>query len=74
MLDGMAMQAFAERARRELEATGETARKRPAQNIVKASQDLTARETQVAQLAATACPTPRSAHGCSSAPTPSSTT
>jgi DNA-binding CsgD family transcriptional regulator len=48
MLEAMGIEAFAERARRELLATGETARKRTAQT----SDQLTAQETQVAQLAA----------------------
>ncbi len=47
MLEAMGIEAFAERARRELLATGETARKRTAQT----SDQLTAQETQVAQLA-----------------------
>jgi DNA-binding CsgD family transcriptional regulator len=47
MLDAMGIGAFAERARRELAATGETARKR----TVEASGQLTARETQIARLA-----------------------
>jgi len=47
MLDTMGMQAFAERARRELLATGETARKRTAET----SRELTAQETQIARLA-----------------------
>jgi DNA-binding CsgD family transcriptional regulator len=51
MMSVTGMEAFAERARRELEATGEAARKRPAQDIVEASQELTAQETQVALLA-----------------------
>ena len=41
------MQAFAERARRELQATGETARKR----TVETRDDLTAQERQIAELA-----------------------
>jgi DNA-binding NarL/FixJ family response regulator len=45
------MDAFAERARRELAATGETVRKRTAQAAADASQELTAQEAQVAQLA-----------------------
>jgi DNA-binding CsgD family transcriptional regulator len=45
------MEAFAERARRELLASGETARKRATQAAVKASQQLTAQESQVARLA-----------------------
>ncbi len=47
MLDTMGMEAFAERARRELAATGETARKR----TVETSGQLTAQEAQVARLA-----------------------
>jgi DNA-binding CsgD family transcriptional regulator len=50
MLDAMGMQAFAERARRELLATGETARKRAAR-AAGASVELTAQEAQVARLA-----------------------
>jgi DNA-binding CsgD family transcriptional regulator len=45
------MEGFAERARRELLATGETARKRTARPAVEASQELTAQEAQVARLA-----------------------
>ena len=41
------MEAFAERARRELAATGETVRKRSVAAIL----DLTPQETQIAQLA-----------------------
>jgi DNA-binding CsgD family transcriptional regulator/tetratricopeptide (TPR) repeat protein len=47
MLDAMGIGAFAERARRELLATGETARKR----TVKTAVELTAQEAQVARLA-----------------------
>jgi DNA-binding CsgD family transcriptional regulator len=47
MLDAMGMEAFAERARRELLATGETARQRDVQVTV----ELTAQEVQVARLA-----------------------
>jgi DNA-binding CsgD family transcriptional regulator len=47
MLDAMGTEAFAERARRELLATGETARKR----TVETSDQLTAQEAQVARLA-----------------------
>jgi len=47
MLDAMGIGAFAERARRELQATGETARKRTVEHAV----ELTAQEAQVAQLA-----------------------
>jgi DNA-binding CsgD family transcriptional regulator len=53
MLEEMGMAAFAERARRELRATGETARKRtaPAVRTAGASTALTAQEVQVARLA-----------------------
>jgi ATP/maltotriose-dependent transcriptional regulator MalT len=53
MLDAMGMAAFAERARRELAATGETARKRtaPADRTPRASEPLTFQEAQVARLA-----------------------
>jgi DNA-binding NarL/FixJ family response regulator len=53
MLEEMGMGAFAERARRELAATGETARKRtaPAARTAAASETLTAQEAQVARLA-----------------------
>jgi DNA-binding CsgD family transcriptional regulator len=47
MLDAMGIAGFAERARRELQATGETARKR----TVQATVELTAQEAQVARLA-----------------------
>jgi DNA-binding NarL/FixJ family response regulator len=45
------MNAFAERARRELLATRETARKRTARLAAEPSQQLTAQEMQVARLA-----------------------
>jgi DNA-binding CsgD family transcriptional regulator len=48
MLDSMGVAAFAERARRELQATGETARKRA---IGSPNDQLTAQETQIARLA-----------------------
>ena len=52
MLDAMGMEAFAERARRELAATGETARKRAIGTRTGAASDvLTAQEAQVARLA-----------------------
>ena len=51
LLSGIGMEAFAERARRELPATGETARKRTARAAEGASQELTAQEIQVARLA-----------------------
>ncbi|HEY2085302.1 MAG TPA: AAA family ATPase [Mycobacterium sp.] len=47
MLDTMGIEAFAERAQRELAATGETARKR----TVDTSVQLTAQEAQIARLA-----------------------
>ncbi len=47
MFDSMGAEAFAERARRELLATGETARKR----IVDTRDELTAQEAQIARLA-----------------------
>ncbi len=47
MLEQMGIEAFAERARRELRASGETARKRTAGT----SQELTAQEAQIARLA-----------------------
>jgi DNA-binding CsgD family transcriptional regulator len=48
MLDSMGVAAFAERARRELLATGETARKRA---VGTRTDQLTAQETQIARLA-----------------------
>jgi DNA-binding NarL/FixJ family response regulator len=51
MFDEIGMEAFAERARRELLATGETARKRTARAAAEPSQQLTPQEAQVAQLA-----------------------
>jgi DNA-binding CsgD family transcriptional regulator len=47
MLDAMGIEAFAERARRELLATGETARRR----TVDTHDQLTSQEAQIAQLA-----------------------
>ncbi|MDX6644094.1 MAG: hypothetical protein QOD76_2056 [Solirubrobacteraceae bacterium] len=47
MLDAMGIEGFAERARRELAATGETARKRS----VETRDELTAQEAQIARLA-----------------------
>jgi DNA-binding CsgD family transcriptional regulator len=47
MLDAMGVEAFAERARRELQATGETARKR----TVETGEALTAQEAVIARLA-----------------------
>src|SRR5207248_7918715 len=48
MLADMGAEAFAERARRELQATGETVRKR----TVETRDDLTSQEAQIARLAA----------------------
>src|SRR5438309_401824 len=48
MFAAIGMEAFAERARRELRATGETARKRTA---VAMNEELTGQEAQVARLA-----------------------
>jgi DNA-binding CsgD family transcriptional regulator len=48
MLEGIGAAAFAERARRELRATGETARRR---TLVAGQEDLTAQEAQIARLA-----------------------
>ena len=50
MFNDMGMDAFSERARRELLATGETARKRTVQTTG-TTQELTAQEMQVARLA-----------------------
>jgi DNA-binding CsgD family transcriptional regulator len=47
LLSAMGMEAFAERAGRELQATGETARKR----VIETSSQLTAQEGQIARLA-----------------------
>ncbi|MBV8713374.1 MAG: helix-turn-helix transcriptional regulator [Solirubrobacterales bacterium] len=47
MLSDMGMEAFAERARKELLATGEKARKR----TVQTRDDLTAQERQIAEFA-----------------------
>jgi DNA-binding CsgD family transcriptional regulator len=51
LLSAIGMEAFAERAGRELLATGETARKHTAHAVVEASQELTPQEAQVARLA-----------------------
>jgi DNA-binding CsgD family transcriptional regulator len=48
MLDSMGMDAFAERARRELQATGETTRKR---RIAAGDEQLTAQEALIARMA-----------------------
>jgi DNA-binding CsgD family transcriptional regulator len=49
MLDQIGMDGFAERARRELRATGETARKRTA--VTARNEKLTAQEAQIARMA-----------------------
>ena len=49
MLEATGMDAFAERARRELQATGETARKRTA--VATTDDELTAQEAQISRLA-----------------------
>jgi DNA-binding CsgD family transcriptional regulator len=51
LLSAIGMEGFAERARRELQATGEAVRKRAARAAADASQELTAQEAQVARLA-----------------------
>jgi DNA-binding CsgD family transcriptional regulator len=48
MLEAMGMKAFAERARRELQATGETVHKR---TVATRNTELTAQEAQIARLA-----------------------
>jgi DNA-binding CsgD family transcriptional regulator len=48
MLDSMGVAGFAERARRELQATGATARKR---SVGAGHEELTAQEAQIARLA-----------------------
>ena len=48
MLEQMGMDAFAERARRELRATGETVRKRA---LASGDEELTAQEAQIVRLA-----------------------
>jgi DNA-binding CsgD family transcriptional regulator len=57
MLEAMGMEAFAERARRELQATGETAHKRTAIAIA-GDEELTAQESQIARLARDGLSTP----------------
>ena len=54
MLDAMGMEGFAERARKELVATGETARKRTVETV----NMLTAQEAQIARLARNGCTNP----------------
>ena len=67
MFAAIGMEAFAERAGRELLATGEKVRKR----AIETRDELTGQERQIAGSPATAFPTPRSAPGCSSARAPS---
>jgi tetratricopeptide (TPR) repeat protein len=64
------MEAFAERARVELQATGEHARKRTPETI----DQLTPQELQISRLAAQGTPTARSPLSCSSARAQSNTT
>jgi len=66
----MGMEAFAERARRELAATGETARKRTVETL----EDLTPQELQIARMAADGQTNPEIAPSSSSAGAPSSRT
>jgi DNA-binding NarL/FixJ family response regulator len=61
MLEEMGLEAFAARGSRELEAAGETARKR----TIATRLELTVQEAQIARLARAACRTRRSAPGCS---------
>ena len=56
----MGVDAFADRARRELLATGETVRKR----TVETQGELTAQEAHIARLAAKGSPTRRSPPSC----------
>jgi tetratricopeptide (TPR) repeat protein len=58
------MEAFAERAGRELVATGEKVRKRSPETL----EELTAQEEQIARLARDGLSNPRSGRSCSSAP------
>jgi DNA-binding CsgD family transcriptional regulator len=51
LFDEIGMEAFAERARKELLATGETTRKRTAPAAAQASRELTPQEMQIARLA-----------------------
>jgi hypothetical protein len=74
MLDAMGAGGFAERARRELLATGETVRKRSPQAAGVAGHALPPRRPRSRGWPARGCPTRRSARGCSSARARSSTT
>ena len=63
MFDAIGMEAFAERAGRELLASGETVRRRttePHDQLTPQEAQLTPQEAQIAQLARVACPTRRS--------------
>jgi hypothetical protein len=66
----MGTEAFTERSRRELLATGETARKR----TIESRGQLTAREAQIARFARDGLSNPEIVADCSSAPAPSNTT
>jgi hypothetical protein len=70
MFAAIGMQAFAERARRELLATGESVRRRTAGT----RDQFTPQEAQIARLARQACRTRKSPPSCSSAHAPLSTT
>ena len=70
MLETMGIEAFAARARRELRATGETARKRTDETRA----ELTAQEAVIARLARDGLSNPEIGTGCSSVPVRSSTT
>jgi hypothetical protein len=71
MLEAIGIAGFAERARRELQATGATARRR----TVPARQDqLTAQEAQIARLARDGLSNPEICTRCTSAHTPFNTT
>jgi DNA-binding NarL/FixJ family response regulator len=54
MFTGMGAEAFAARARRELEATGETVRARALEPL----EELTTQEAQIARLAGAGCSNP----------------
>ena len=70
MFTTMGAEAFAERARIELKATGETVRKR----VVETFADLTAQEAQVCHLAAEGATNAEIGPGSLSVPVPSTTT
>jgi hypothetical protein len=70
MLTTMGAEGFAERARKELAAVGETARKRS----VEAATTLTAQEALIARLARDGARTRRSLGSCSFLRAPSNTT